>query len=169
MKMHYRLGTDKDLPEICKLIEAAKQLMSEQGIEQWDDKYPILEDFEKDINKETLYVAVKGEKLAAIYVISEECDNEYHKCVWENERPCIIHRFCVSPSFQNNGIGAEVLKHIEVQLAESGYDSVRLDVFNQNPYALKLYEKNGYLKRGYADWRKGRFLLMEKKLDKRLF
>ena len=27
-----------------------------------------------------------------------------------------------------------------------------------------LYEKNGYIKRGYADWRKGRFWLMEKKL-----
>ena len=164
--MNYRLATWEDLTEISNMIEAAKQLMSEQGIEQWDDIYPVCEDFEEDIKKKTMYVAMKDAQLAAIYVISEECDDEYLKCEWENQKPCIIHRFCVSPSFQNNGIGAIVLNHIETQLVESGYDSVRLDVFTQNPYALRLYEKNGYIKRGYADWRKGRFLLMEKKLDR---
>lgn len=163
--MRYRLGTVGDLPEICNMIEAAKQLMSEQGIEQWDDIYPSYEDFEDDIDKETLYVASKGEMLAAIYVISEECDDEYLKCEWQYKNPCIIHRFCVSPTFQNKGVGNDVLKHIEEQLIEAGYYSVRLDVFTQNPYALRLYEKNGYIKRGYADWRKGRFNLMEKKLE----
>lgn len=164
MQMQYRLGRIDDLPEICNLIEAAKHLMSQQGIQQWDDKYPILEDFEDDICKETLYLALIENKVVAIYVISEECDDEYHKCNWENNHPCIIHRLCVSPFLQNRGIGNTILNHIENQLVEKGYDSVRLDVFTQNPYALRLYEKNGYVRRGYADWRKGRFLLMEKKL-----
>ncbi|SFD04380.1 GNAT family N-acetyltransferase [Butyrivibrio sp. YAB3001] len=164
--MHYRLATMGDLTEICSMIEAAKQLMAEQGIEQWDEIYPVCEDFEEDIKKETLYLAINDDLLAAIYVISEEFDDEYLKCEWENKKPCIIHRFCVSPVFQHNGIGNAVLSHIEKQLIEAGYDSVRLDVFTQNPYALRLYEKNGYVQRGIADWRKGRFLLMEKKLDR---
>lgn len=62
------------------------------------------------------------------------------------------------------GVGKQVLEHIEHQLLTLGYGSVRLDVFTENPYAIKLYEKAGYVKRGYADWRKGRFALMEKKL-----
>jgi len=57
-----------------------------------------------------------------------------------------------------------VLLHIEEQIKNMGYLSIRLDVFSENPYALKLYEKNGYEKRGHADWRKGRFFLMEKTL-----
>ena len=164
--MNYRLGTTDDLTEICNMVEAAKILMAEQGIEQWDDLYPVFEDFEQDVKKKTLYLALMDDLLAGIYVISEDCDDEYFKCDWENKRPCIIHRFCISPSFQNNGVGKEVLNHIEKQLIGSGYDSVRLDEFTQNPYALRLYEKNGYVKRGFADWRKGRFLLMEKKLDR---
>ncbi|WP_034452746.1 hypothetical protein [Butyrivibrio sp. AE2032] len=36
--MHYRLATMDDLTEICNMIEAAKQLMSEQGIEQFADE-----------------------------------------------------------------------------------------------------------------------------------
>ena len=163
-QLQYRSGRPEDLPEICGLVEAAKHLMSEQGIDQWDDQYPVPADFEEDIRKGTLYLAIKDNVAAAIYVISEECEEEYHKWDWENEHPCIIHRLCVSPSFQNHGIGSAVLDHIETQLMEAGYDSVRLDVFTQNPYALRLYEKNGYVRRGHADWRKGRFLLMEKKL-----
>ena len=37
------------------MIEAAKHLMSEQGIEQWDNIYTVWEDFEEDIkNKRSM-------------------------------------------------------------------------------------------------------------------
>ena len=119
-------------------------------------------------DKESSFVesgdAVTGSNLAAIYVISTECDDEYKNGSWEYDKPCIIHRLCVSPEYQNKGIGKQLLAKIEDQLVDMGYDSVRLDVFSQNPFALKLYEKNGYVRRGHADWRKGRFYLMEKKI-----
>lgn len=162
--MDYRLGTPDDLDEVVSLVEGAKRLMSAQGINQWDDIYPCREDFENDIKKSNLYVVLQEEKIAAVYVISEECDEEYKNGKWEYEKPCIIHRLCVSPDFQHRGIGNAVLAGIEAQLLEMGYKSVRLDVFTQNPFALRLYQKNGYLERGHADWRKGRFLLMEKRL-----
>ena len=45
------------------------------------------------------------------------------------------------------------------------YKSIRLDVFIENSYAQKKKKKSGYIVRGYADWRKGRFELMEKKIE----
>ena len=133
---------------------------------EWDALYPTKDDFIEDIQKGTLFVAMDNGQLVAIYVISRECDEEYLRCAWENETDgaCVLHRFCVSPNFQNRGIGKSILRHMEEQMRTMGFQSVRLDVFTENPYALKLYEKNSYEKRGYADWRKGRFLLMEKKL-----
>ena len=182
--MNYRLGRPEDVEEISKMVDSAKVLMSSQGIEQWDEIYPAKEDFEDDIEKKTLYVvlddkteasntessfkesdsAVTGTNLAAIYVISTECDDEYKNGSWEYDNACIIHRLCVSPAYQNKGIGKKLLDRIEEQLVDMGFDSVRLDVFSENPFALKLYEKNGYVRRGHADWRKGRFYLMEKKI-----
>ena len=53
---------------------------------------------------------------------------------------------------------------IENQIKEMGYQSVRLDTFTENPFAQRLYLHNGYESRGYANWRKGKFDLMEKKL-----
>lgn len=53
---------------------------------------------------------------------------------------------------------------IEDILQKEGIRSIRLDVFSQNPYALKMYEALGYQKVGGASWRKGLFYLLEKKL-----
>ena len=164
--MDYRLGTEEDIDEICELINQAIVLMENQGIHQWDELYPERIDFEQDVESKTLYVVHDEGKLVATYAISQECDEEYQMCSWENpdETAYILHRFCVSPECQNKGIGRTVLGIIEKQIKEMGYSSVRLDVFSENPYALRLYKGNGYIKRGHADWRKGRFFLMEKKI-----
>ncbi|MCM1262019.1 MAG: GNAT family N-acetyltransferase [Butyrivibrio sp.] len=164
--MNYRLATINDIENICSLVNEAINKMESIGIYQWDYLYPTEEDFYNDINNKTLYVAENEHEIVAIYAISQECDEEYTKCKWHNpdETACIIHRLCVAPTFQNKGIGKQILKHIETQLANLAYTSVRLDAYSQNPYALRLYKNNGYEERGFADWRKGRFILMEKAL-----
>ena len=113
-----------------------------------------------------MYLAFSDEKLAAMYVISGECDEQYSNGKWEYDadKAYVLHRFCVSPRFQNRGIGKAVLLHIEDQIRDMGYASVRLDTFTENPFAQRLYLHNGYVSRGYANWRKGKFDLMEKKL-----
>ena len=165
--MVYRLAKKSDIDDVVKLVKAAIVQMEADGIYQWDDIYPAKEDFINDIEKKSLYLAIDSKKLAAIYVISAESDEAYKNAAWENndESAYILHRFCVSPNYQNKGIGKEVLAHIETQIYEMGYKSIRLDVFTENPYAQKLYRKSGYIVRGYADWRKGRFELMEKKIE----
>ncbi|MCM1257621.1 MAG: GNAT family N-acetyltransferase [Roseburia sp.] len=164
--MNYRMAEINDMENICTLVCEAIKQMENQGIYQWDALYPTREDFTEDICKNSLYVVEDRDRLAAIYAISQECEDEYHTCAWKNpdDTACVIHRFCVSPDFQHRGVGTEVLHHIETQLREFLYTSVRLDVYTQNPYAVKLYKNSGYEERGYADWRKGRFILMEKSL-----
>lgn len=164
--MEFRQGTMDDLKSICSLIAEAIETMEKQGIHQWDEIYPTREDFANDITNGTLYTVTEESWLIAIYTISTEYEPEYLNAEWKcnGEMTCIIHRLCVSPEVQNRGIGKIVLNHIENQLQNMGFKSVRLDVFSENPYAISMYEKNGYIRCGYADWRKGRFWLMEKKL-----
>ena len=159
-----RKGTAGDLDAVFAMVEAVKERMRAQGIDQWDEFYPTREDLEHDIEENALYIAEEDGEPAAVYVLSEECEDEYLECRWEYGEACVLHRFCVAPDRQNRGIGKQVLQLIEKQLSGMGYGSVRLDVFSKNPYAQRLYDKNGYVRRGHADWRKGRFWLMEKKL-----
>jgi len=167
LKVEYRLAEISDTDDVFALIKAAIVRMEADGIHQWDSIYPTKEDFKNDIDNKTLYLAIDESKLAAIYVISGESDEAYKNAKWQysEENAYILHRFCVSPDYQNQGIGKAVLTHIETQIGKMGYESVRLDVFTENPYAQRLYRKSGYKVTGYADWRKGRFDLMEKKLE----
>lgn len=164
--MKCRLGTKDDIEVIIDLIHEAIKEMERHGIYQWDELYPTAEDFAEDIEKGNLYVTEEAGKLVAIYVINNESDDEYITADWHcsDETACILHRFCVSPKFQGRGIGRQLLLEIESQVRKMGYESIRLDTFTENPYAQRLYRHNGYEARGFADWRKGRFDLMEKKL-----
>ena len=140
--------------------------MEEDGIHQWDSIYPDKTVITEDIVRKQLYTGVIDGKIAVCFVLSEDYDEEYKNGQWQwpESKFCIIHRLCVSPDFQNKGIAAETLKYIEKLCKSQGYDSIRLDCFTENPYSRKLYDKAGYSVVGYADWRKGRFELREKKL-----
>lgn len=96
--------------------------------------------------------------------MNQDCDEQYRNGNWKHvgEPYYVVHRMCVHPAFQNQGIARRTLLHIEEQLAGWGIHAIRLDAFSENPYALRLYEHMGYDKVGCADWRKGRFYLMEK-------
>jgi hypothetical protein len=108
--------------------------MEKHGIYQWDEIYPARSDFENDIRDHTLYT------------VNDEEDHD------------LIALYVISKECR------EILLHIEKQIKEMGYQSIRLDVFTENPFAQRLYLHNGYEPRGYANWRKGRFDLMEKRI-----
>lgn len=140
--------------------------MEKDNIHQWDEIYPAKDIIFEDINRNLMYLGKKNGKIAVCFVLSEESDEEYKNGHWQwpNAKFIVIHRLCVAPAFQNQGIAAKTLEYIENLCKTQGYETIRLDCFTENPYSRKLYDKAGYKVTGYADWRKGRFELREKKL-----
>lgn len=166
MEIKYRPAEESDIDAICSLVGRAIDFMEEKQIFQWDKEYPSREVFAEDISKCELFVGTLDGDIAVLYTINRECDSEYDKCCWKYT-DCeyrIIHRLCVDPNYQNRGIAKNTLKHIEVELKNSNVEAIRLDVFSNNPSALALYLNSGYEKAGFADWRMGKFFLMEKHL-----
>lgn len=164
MDLIYRAGCLSDLDEIELLVDDAIKEMNKHGIKQWDDLYPIREDFEDDIKKGQLFVGLVEGKIAVIYTLNSETDEAYKNGRWQAPEKSyyVIHRLCVNPKFQNQKVAQRTMAHIEESVRIEGYEAIRLDVYSLNPYALKLYEKCGYTKVGEAKWRKGLFYLMEK-------
>lgn len=167
MEMTHRKASMEDIDEIFRLVESAIRKMEGEGIDQWDERYPVKEDFIADIRKNELYLGGFPNEIAVVYAFNKECDVQYQNGAWQyrGEKYCIIHRLCVAPAYQNKCIARMTLRYIEDQLKCRGMKAVRLDVFSGNPYAVKLYADSGYVKVGTADWRKGRFFLMEKLLS----
>ncbi|MBR5382330.1 MAG: GNAT family N-acetyltransferase [Clostridia bacterium] len=164
--MHYRLAEEKDIGSIMHLVASAVAELENRGILQWDDLYPAEEVFLSDIRNGWLYAGMQDTDIAVIYAVSRECDEQYANGNWKypGSEYRVLHRLCVDPRFQNRGVAKETLRHIEEELRENGVETVRLDVFCNNPYALALYRRSGYEQVGTALWRKGTFYLMEKHL-----
>jgi ribosomal protein S18 acetylase RimI-like enzyme len=164
--MIYRKAEITDLDAVFELVASAVEEMERNDIHQWDSIYPTEADLRADIESGTLTIGVTDDDIAVIYVINKNFDEQYKNGNWQypDSDFRIIHRLCVSPEYQHKGIAAKSLSHIENELRSSGADSIRLDVFTENPYALKLYKNAGYKEVGQAVWRKGIFLLMEKQL-----
>lgn len=164
MDILYRIAEMSDLDEAFALIQCGIRNMIKNGIYQWDEIYPAYEDLKTDIEKQQLYVGTADNRIIVVFVINREYDPEYDDGKWSytGEDFRVIHRLCVHPDFQNMGIARKTLLYAEELLLSQGIASIRLDTFTQNPYALKLYDSLCYRTAGYADWRKGRFVLLEK-------
>ena len=164
--LQMRLADERDLDNLCGLYQAAIDGMNQHQIFQWDECYPNRMVLADDIQKKQLNVVLLEKQLAAAYVVNQECDEQYANGQWRfpDSAYAVIHRLCVHPKFQNQGIAAKVMKQMEDMQREHGVEVIRLDAFTKNPFALKLYRKLDYHEVGLAHWRKGAFFLMEKRL-----
>ena len=165
-RLVYRAAEERDIQAILDMFAAAIYDMNSNGIPQWDEIYPDREVLEEDIRKKQMTVVLLEDNIAAAYVINTESDVQYMNGKWSRQDATyvVLHRLCVNPRFQHRGIARQVMLHIEEEERQRGLESIRLDAFTKNPFALKLYEALGYAPVGYVDFRKGKFKLMEKLL-----
>lgn len=166
METELQLAELSQIDDVYSIYQEAINHMNAHHIFQWDEMYPTKDILLEDIKKKQMYVFQKDDIILSIIVINEEQSPEYQSGQWENKNKnvAVIHRLCVNTKYQNKGIGKQTILKAERFLKENNYNSIRLDAFSLNPYALKLYEKLGYVKRGEVVFRKGSFFLYEKTL-----
>jgi ribosomal protein S18 acetylase RimI-like enzyme len=165
MNAAFRQAEERDFDAVTALFLNAIAHMRENGIDQWDELYPTSDILREDIENGEMYLLVRGEDIFSAVVINARQDEEYAQGDWRcGSNPAVIHRLCVHPKYQHQGVAAETVRRAERLISGRGYDCVRLDTFTRNPYAMKLYKRLGYQKAGEIRFRKGLFALMEKAL-----
>jgi GNAT superfamily N-acetyltransferase len=161
-----RKAIESDFPQLLALYQTAIGRMQSLGIDQWDELYPNAEVIRDDIANGHSYVLTIGDQIASAFALNHSCDPEYADGNWEYPAASyiVVHRLCVNPPFQHQGIGAKTMLAVESIAKGMGVEAVRLDAFSLNPYARKLYSRLGYSEAGTIRLRKGQFILLEKKL-----
>lgn len=146
--MEFRKSKKQDIEKIISVIKKAQDYLKEQGIDQWQNGYPNKEIIEKDIDDESSYILIDGEKVIGTTVLSfdgEETYNSIYEGEWlTNGDYAVIHRIAVDRDLKRRGLGSKVLKEAEKECENKKVKSIKIDTHRKNKAMQGLLNKNGF-------------------------
>jgi len=158
-----------DVPRIMQMIDEVVPAMRLSGNFQWDHNYPNAEVFEKDIEKQQLWIAEDGGAVAGVAAITTDQEPEYANVGWDlSEQAIVIHRLAVSIHHRGKGIAEKLMQQAEQVGRERGTTVMRIDTNSTNKATRQLFPKLGYEyagEIGLAFRPNLRFYCYEKRLD----
>jgi N-acetylglutamate synthase-like GNAT family acetyltransferase len=147
--MFIRRATLTDIPQILQLIKELVPVMNKAGNFQWDNTYPNIKIFEKDIALNQLWVADENNDITGVIAITTDQDAEYADVGWDiTEQAIVVHRLAVSVHQQGKGIAVQLMQQAEQVAIGRGIKKVRVDTNVVNEATNRLFPKWGYVYAG---------------------
>ena len=156
MEIKVRQANDGELDEVERLYGELNDYLAEHvNYPRWSrEVYPLREHAEEGLRAGNLYVALCGEKIAGTVIFLYEQGEAYRSVEWQigfDVPVIIIHILAVHPAYMGCGVGKALLEYAEELGRSQGMRAVRLDTFEENLPAVRLYEKCGFSYRGLVD------------------
>lgn len=164
--MELRKARPQELPEILAIIEGAKVHLREQGINQWQNGYPNLEQLIRDVEEECGYVAVQDDRLFGYFYLGRwEPLYAQLEGKWQfGEDYAVIHRIAFSADARGKGYSGPVFRMIEDLCRVQGISALRIDTSEANKKMQHILHKNGFVPRGIVLYPSGERIGFEKKI-----
>ncbi|NLY09556.1 MAG: noncanonical pyrimidine nucleotidase, YjjG family [Tissierellia bacterium] len=148
--MNFRLSTKDDLNIIIDIIDDARSLLKQNGVDQWQDGYPTVESIIKDIEDGHSWIGLNEDVPVCTLSISFEGEPTYD--VIENgswiteELPYgVIHRLAVSNNCLGKGYGQEAFLFAENLAKSKGINIMKVDTHENNSKMQELLQSLGYI------------------------
>ena len=131
---HLRLARPGDAEQMPAIEARAGRLFDTiEGLAGLSDRHTVaVERLQRYIRKGHCLVVHVGERMAG-WLASEPFGRELH--IWE---------FNVDPDFQQQGIGAGLLRACLIDAANSGFKAVTLTTFRDVPWNAPFYRRLGF-------------------------
>ena len=155
------------LQDMNALIASCRRTLLSTGVHQWDEYYPDSGTIRDGISHGELFIAILADEIVGGVTLNQTEDPEYAQIRWRYAAPAlVVHRLCVSPSHQGQGIGSALMAFAEGYSRTAQLSSIRLDVYSDNAIAVNLYKRLGYTTAGQftSPSRKHPFYCMEKRI-----
>lgn len=167
MQLEFIKAETTDFDAIFEMMKRAKAKSYEEGVFQWDDKYPNADTLYTDIVNSNMYLIKEGENTVGFFVYNSSCEDDLHndiKWLYPSDNWIFLHRMCIDPVCQGKGYGQSVIGKFISSIKQAGYNSIRLDVFSTNQAAIHIYEKFGFRRVWECLCYRGTFYVYEMKL-----
>ncbi len=150
MGISIRLGTRGDIDALVELYGVVcDDLEATVNYTGWKkDVYPARQDAEVGIAEETLFLAEENGEVVASMILSRRPEAAYAAANWQavldESQVLVIHTLAVRPGQRRRGTGRELLDFASRFGTVRGVRSLRLDVYEKNLPAIRLYESAGF-------------------------
>lgn len=161
MNLNIRVARIQDLENIGRLYDRVTTAL-EQGTNfpGWKKGvYPCTKTAEIALQKNSLYCTLFDDQIAGSFVLSQTVELAYEQISWsfpsDYSKIMVVHTFVVDPAFSGKGIGKQQLSFIINHATSLGLHSIRLDTYEKNLPAIRLYESCGFQFMGKIDLGRG--------------
>lgn len=134
----------KDLIEVLKIYDNAREYIKTYNSPQWQTGYPNKESFLEDLKNEELYVnEVNGKIVSVATLLTNEPTYEKIAGAWLNkEEALVIHRIATAENAKNKGYAKDFLDFANQIL---GYNNIKIDTHELNEPMKNFLIKNGFI------------------------
>lgn len=150
MDIIFELGKTSDIDELEQLYDDLNDYLA-AGVNYpgWlKGVYPVRQNAVDGVENGNLYVARHNEKIVGSVILSHKPEPAYYKPSWQFESDysdvLVVYTFVVHPKYLKCGVGQALLNFAAELGIKSHVKSIRLDVYEGNMPAIKLYEKCGF-------------------------
>lgn len=150
MSIKIRLGAEKDICLLEQLYDNLNDYLANTiNYPGWmKGVYPIREDAENGINERCLFVATENEEIVGSMILRHKPEEAYLSVKWQvasdYDDVLIVYTFVVNPLHLQRGVGKKMLEFAIQYATNMKMKALRLDVYEKNLPAIRLYEKSGF-------------------------
>ncbi|SMC81313.1 GNAT family N-acetyltransferase [Moheibacter sediminis] len=163
--LNFRKGSEKDIPEIWKILQQSIERRKNDGSKQWQDGYPNISTVESDIEKGYNYILTLDDKIiaTAALIFNDEPTYDVIDGAWmTHEDFLVVHRVGVSNEVAGKGFATKFFQIFEDFAKKNEVFSIKVDTNFDNLAMLKILEKLGYSYCGEIQVRDGARKAFEK-------
>lgn len=149
-KVFIREGRQEDIEAIAKIYDDFLDYEAINGSKtNWiKGVYPTATNAQKGLENGTLYVGELDGKIIGSYVLNHVQPEEYAKLDWafsgEGDEVMVIHTLCIDVNIQGKRLGKQFIDFAIDFARKQGCKTMRLDTYEFNEPAAKLYTKYGF-------------------------
>jgi len=150
MDLIIELGNIYDIDELEQLYNDLNDYLAKgANYPGWlKDVYPVRQNAMDGVKNGTLYVSRHNKKIIGSVILNHEAEPAYYKAKWKFDSDYsdvfVVHTLVVHPKFLKCGVGKALVEFSFMHGTDSKAKSIRLDVYETNIPAIRLYEKCGF-------------------------
>ncbi|HIX35477.1 MAG TPA: GNAT family N-acetyltransferase [Candidatus Limosilactobacillus merdigallinarum] len=151
--IYMRKATLDDLDAVWEIIQNAKKLLKEDGSEQWQSGYPSRLSMEQDIEANSCYLLMYGDKIVGTGTLMLQGDTHYAYIVdgkWN--RPghpfATINRIAITSGYRGKHFANYIMSTLISIAYGHGVRNIRISTHELNKRVHNLVLNFGFVQRG---------------------